>query len=85
VGLRVLRPCRDERADSAAKPRPRYKTFEDAHFFHRHRNRIEKDPAYGSVKRSVWFPKMGTVLLLLEIDNKKEPERHDAISRACRQ
>ena len=72
---------KDERLDPSKPPKSRYKTFEDADFFHHHRNKKERDPSYGRVLRSVWFPKMGTVLLLLEIDNKRDPESAEAIAR----
>jgi len=76
-------PPRDERLDASRAPVQRYRTFEDAHFFHHHRNRIERDPAFGAVRRAVWFPRMGTVLLLIEIDDAKDPESAEAIAKGA--
>lgn len=53
----------------------RYKTFEDAHFFHHHRNKIERgDPHFGYVAKSLWNPKMRTVLLIVGVDAKRDPQ-----------
>jgi len=74
-------PSKDERLDQSSEPKVRYKTFEDAHFFHHHKNKIERDPSFGKVRNSFWFPKMGTILLILEVNNKKDPETAEAIAR----
>jgi hypothetical protein len=57
------------------EPIERYKTFERAHFFHHHKNKIERgDPHYGYVAKAMWNPKMRTVLLIVGVDAKKDPE-----------
>jgi hypothetical protein len=35
-------PPKDERLSSDMEAKPRYKTFEDAHFFHHHKNKIDR-------------------------------------------
>ena len=56
-------------------PKPRFKTFEDAHFFHHHKNKIEHgDPHFGYVAKAIWNPKMRTVLLIVGVDALKDPE-----------
>lgn len=65
---------KDERADSKLDPKLRYKTFEDSHFFHHHRNKIERDPHFGYVPKAIWNPKMHTVLLIIGVDRNKDPE-----------
>ena len=55
-------------------PVPRYKTFENAHFFHHHKNKIANgDPHYGYVAKAIWNPKMRTVLLIVGVDALKDP------------
>lgn len=68
---------KDERAEINGKrldPKLRYQTFEDSHFFHHHRNKIERDPHFGYVPKAIWNPKMHTVLLIIGVDRKKDPE-----------
>jgi len=67
-------PGKDERANSSIKEKIRFKTFEDGHFFHHHRNKIERDPHFGYVPASIWNPKMRTVLLIIGVDRNKDPE-----------
>jgi hypothetical protein len=56
------------------EPIERYKTFERAHFFHHHKNKIEKgDPHYGYVAKAIWNPSMRTVLLIAGVDATKDP------------
>ena len=74
------KPEKDERMDMGREAKPRYKTFEDAHFFHHHKNKIDLDPHFGGVKGAYWHPKMRTVLLILEVDNKKDPESAEMIA-----
>lgn len=54
-------------------PRQRFRTFEDAHFFHHHKNKIEHDPHFGYVAKAIWNPKMRTVLMIVGVDSKKDP------------
>ena len=70
---------KDEKGVKNGRPIPRFKTFENAHFFHHHKNKIERgDPHYGYVAKSMWNPKMRTVLLIIGVDAKKDPETaHD--------
>ena len=72
---------KDERANEEMKAKERYKTFADGHFFHHHKNKIEHDPHFGYVPASIWNPKMRTVLLIIGIDNKKDPETAEMIAR----
>jgi len=72
---------KDERANEEMKVKERYKTFSDGHFFHHHKNKIEHDPHFGYVPASIWNPKMRTVLLIIGIDNKKDPETAEMIAR----
>lgn len=66
---------KDERLDGAMDPKHRYKTFEDAHFFHHHKNKIERgDPHFGYVEKAIWNQKMRTVLLIIGVDRAKDPE-----------
>jgi hypothetical protein len=66
---------KDEKGVKGGKPVPRFKTFENAHFFHHHKNKIERgDPHYGHVAKAIWNPKMRTVLLIVGVDAKKDPE-----------
>lgn len=66
---------KDERLDTKIKEKIRYKTFEDAHFFHHHKNKIDRgDPHFGYVPNSIWNPKMRTILLIIGVDRKKDPE-----------
>lgn len=56
-------------------PIERYKTFERGHFFHHHKNKIDRnDPHYGYVAKAIWNPKMRTVLLIVGVDALKDPE-----------
>lgn len=77
--LGIQRP--HEKINKDKGPRPRHETFEDAHFFHHHRNKIEMHPHFGYVAKSVWFPRMHTVLLLVGVDAKKDPQTADEIER----
>ena len=64
----------DEKVNKEKGPRKRFETFEDAHFFHHHRNKIERDPHFGYVPKAIWNPKMRTVLLIVGVDAKKDPQ-----------
>jgi len=70
-----------EKINAEKGPRPRYKTFEDAHFFHHHANKIERDPHFGYVAKSIWNPKMRTVLLIVGVDAKKDPQTAHEIEK----
>jgi hypothetical protein len=72
---------KDERLNVDQAPKARYKTFEDAHFFHHHKNKIEHDPSFGYVEKAIWNPKMRTVLLIIGVDRKKDPETAEMIDR----
>lgn len=75
---------KDERVvDSKFKGLPvrRYQTFEDAHFFHHHKNKIEHDPSFGYVEKAIWNPRMRTVLLIIGVDRNKDPETAEMIDR----
>jgi hypothetical protein len=73
---------KDERLNEKMELKRRYKTFEDGHFFHHHKNKIEKgDPAFGYIPNSIWNPKMRTVLLIVGVDAKKDPETAERIDR----
>ena len=72
---------KDERLNVDQAAKARYKTFEDAHFFHHHKNKIEHDPAFGYVEKAIWNPKMRTVLLIIGVDRKKDPETAEMIDR----
>ena len=61
-------------------PVQRYKTFERGHFFHHHKNKIERgDPHFGYIANAIWNPKMRTVLLIVGVDALKDPETADEI------
>ena len=70
---------KDERLRSDMALKPRYATFEDAHFFKHHRNKIEHDPHFGYVPHAFWYPKMRTVLLIIGVDRTKAPDIADRI------
>lgn len=77
---------KDERLDSKISkfkgvPVRRYQTFEDAHFFHHHKNKIERDPHFGYVEKAIWNPRMRTVLLIIGVDRKKDPETAEMIDK----
>lgn len=75
-------PGKDERLDSKLDPKLRYLTFDDASFYHHHKNKPERgDPSYGYVEKSIWNPKMRTVLLIIGVDRKKDPETASRIDR----
>lgn len=66
--------------DKKNGPIKRYKTFERGHFFHHHKNKIERgDPHFGYVAKSIWNPKMRTVLLIVGVDALKDPETAEEI------
>lgn len=72
---------KDERLNPEMEIKQRYQTFVDGHFFHHHRNKIERDPHFGYVPASIWNPKMRTVLLIIGVDRKKDPETAELIDR----
>ena len=66
---------KDERLDSSKQAMLRYHTFRDSGYYHHHKNKPERgDPSYGYVPEAIWNPKMHTVLLIIGIDRKKDPE-----------
>lgn len=71
-----------EKINKEKGPRQRFKTFEDAHFFHHHANKIERgDPHFGYVPNAIWYPKMHTVLLIVGVDSKKDPQTAHEIEK----
>jgi hypothetical protein len=73
---------KDERLNNRIKAKLRYQTFSDAGWFHHHHNKPERgDQIYGEVPNAIWNPKMHTVLLIIGVDNKKDPETAEMIKR----
>lgn len=78
---KVWHPGKDERVNEKMEVKKRFQTFEDAHFFHHHRNKIEANPSFGYVPHAFWYPKMRTVLLIIGVDRTKDPETAGMIDR----
>ena len=73
---------KDERLNKDLAEKMRYQTFDDSHFFHHHRNKIDKgDPDFGYVEKAIWNPKMRTVLLIVGVDRNKDQETAEMIDR----
>jgi hypothetical protein len=76
-----VHPDKDERPKLEMKTKRRFETFEDGHFFKRHRNKYGVDPHFGYVPHAIWHPRMRTVLLIVGVDRKKAPDTAERIDR----
>jgi hypothetical protein len=66
---------KDERLAPDMRAKRRFETFNDAHFFKHHKNKIDRgDPHFGYVPAAIWNPKMRTVLLIIGVDRDKAPD-----------